>query len=202
LHRIAFVVDRRLVPLGAIHAASLGLSFVAAAWVVPLLERQGHDRHSAALVGALVLLGGVVTRPLGGVIAHRAPDRARAALAGGLVAGAIAGGILSLRLPLPVLALGTLLAGVSAGIPFAILFAAAQRLRPDMPGGAVGFVNAWAVLVVLVGTPLAGLAFELPGDGRLAFAGIGIASAAALLVLPRAPVGEFVVSGVPGAGDG
>jgi MFS family permease len=201
-HRVAFVVDRRLVPLGMIHAASLGLSFVAAAWVVPLLERQGHDRRSAAVVGALVLLGGIVTRPLGGVLVHRAPDRARAALAAGLVAGAVAGGILSLRLPLPLLAIGTLLAGVSAGIPFAILFAAAQRLRPDAPGGAVGFVNAWAVLVLLVGTPLAGLAFALPGDGRLGFAGIGIASAATLLVLRRAPVAEADLSGERDAGDG
>ena len=65
-----------------------------------------------------------------------------------------------------------------------------------------GFVNAWAVLALLVCTPLAGLAFALPGDGRVAFAAIGVASAAALLILPRAPVGEADLSGELGARDG
>jgi hypothetical protein len=43
-----------------------------------------------------------------------------------------------------------------------------------------------AILVILVGTPLAGLAFELPGDGRAAFAAIAALAAAALIVLRRA----------------
>ena len=50
----------------------------------------------------------------------------------------------------------------------------AVRLRPDAPAAAVGFVNGCAVLVILVGTPLAGLTFGLPGDGRLAFVAIGL----------------------------
>jgi hypothetical protein len=47
-------------------------------------------------------------------------------------------------------------------------------------------VNACAVLTILVGTPLAGLAFELPGDGRIAFAAIAALAAAALLALRTA----------------
>ena len=41
-----------------------------------------------------------------------------------------------------------------------MIFAAAQRTRPDAPGAAIALVNACAVLTILVGTPLAGLAFE------------------------------------------
>ena len=59
-------------------------------------------------------------------------------------------------------------------------------LRPDAPAAAVGLVNGAAVLVILVCTPLAGLTFSLPGDGRLAFLAIGLAWATALLAVGRA----------------
>jgi hypothetical protein len=65
---------------------------------------------------------------------------------------------------------------------------AAQRLRPDAPAAAVGAVNAVAVLTILVGTPLAGLAFDLPGDGRLAFATIAALIVLALVPLARARI--------------
>ena len=55
-------------------------------------------------------------------------------------------------------------------MPFASAFAGAQRLRPDAPGAAVALVNLAATLVILVGTPLVGLTFSLPGDGRVGFA--------------------------------
>jgi len=40
---------------------------------------------------------------------------------------------------------------------------------------------------VLVGTPLAGLAFDMPGDGRVAFAAIAGLALAALLLTGRLP---------------
>jgi hypothetical protein len=63
------------------------------------------------------------------------------------------------------------------------VFAMSLRLRPDAPAAAVGFVNGCAVLVILVCTPLAGLTFGLPGDGRLAFLVIGLVWASALLAV-------------------
>lgn len=132
--------DRRLYPLGALHAASFGLSVIAGNWVVTLLERQGHGHAAAGLAGSLILLAGIVTRPAGGLLARRAPGRARTFVGLTLVASA-------------------------AG---------------------VGVVNGLAVLTIVVGTPLAGLAFEFPSDGRLAFAGIGALSLAALAALARA----------------
>ena len=63
----------------------------------------------------------------------------------------------------------------------------AKRIRPPAtPAAAIALVNGVAVATILVGTPLAGLAFELPGDGRLAFAGIAVVAAVALLALRRA----------------
>ena len=78
-----------------------------------------------------------------------------------------------------------MLAGLAAGIPFAYVFTEAQRLRPDAPGAAIGFVNSWAISAVLVGTPLLGLTFSLPSEGRVGFAVAAALAALAVLVAPK-----------------
>src|SRR5205823_14504601 len=79
---------------------------------------------------------------------------------------------------------GSLLLGLAAGIPFAAMFTAAARARPDAPARAVGLVNGSGSTVILAGTPLIGLTFSLPGHGRIGFAIIAALWAAALLALP------------------
>ena len=79
--------------------------------------------------------------------------------------------------------------GLAAGFPFAAVFDATLRLRPDAPAAAIGLVNGCAVLTILVGTPLAGLAFSLPGDGRIAFAAIAALWGSAVVALRRTPIG-------------
>ncbi|HEY7179666.1 MAG TPA: MFS transporter [Gaiella sp.] len=171
--------DRRLLPLGVLQAASFGLAVVAGNWVVPLLERQDTSSAVAGAIGGLILLAGIVTRPLGGAVAHRS-DRRGVLLAGSLVAVAAGSFLLALGGPTWLSATGALCLGLAAGLPFAAVFDAVQRLRPDAPGAAVALVNACAISAVLVGTPLAGLAFALPGDGAVAFAAIGALALAAL----------------------
>src|SRR5205823_6117982 len=61
--------DRRLYRLAVLYGASLGLSLVVGNWAVELLERNGGvAKGTAGADGALTLLLGVVTRPLGGWI--------------------------------------------------------------------------------------------------------------------------------------
>ena len=175
--------DARLLPLGALQVATFGLAVIAGNWVVPLLERSGAGSAVAGALGSFVLLAGIVTRPLGGALAHRWPER-RGMLVG-LSLAAVAAGALLLAVdgPLWLSALGSLLLGLAAGVPFAPVFEAAQRLRRDAPAAAIALVNACAVLAIVIGTPLVGLAFDLPGDGAVGFAAIG---ALALLGLPFA----------------
>jgi len=175
------VVDRRLLPLAAWHAALLGLSVVVGNWVVTLLERGGGDSaHVAGVVGGLVLLLGVISRPLGGRLLGR-PGVLRASfLVGG---GAIA--VLAAAKPLPLAIAAAAVAGLAAGIPFAAAFAGASRLRPDAPGAAVGFVNMVAAATILVATPLLGLAFSLPGGGRIGFLVVAALWAATALTVRR-----------------
>ena len=173
--------DRVLLPLGVMQAATFGLAVVAGNWVVPLLERQGASSTAAGLAGGLVLFVGIVTRPAGGVLAGRVPRRLLVATA--LVGTSAGAFLLALGVSLAVSTVGAFVLGLMAGLPFAAIFAAAQRLRPDAPGAAIALVNGCAVLTILVGTPLAGLAFELPSDGRVAFAAIAVLAAAALIPL-------------------
>ena len=159
--------DRRLLRLAAMHSASFGLSVVIANWVVTLLER--HDDASAEVAGVaagLTLLLGIVTRPAGGR-AGRAPLPRASFLACGAGTAALA---VAPNLGLAVVAAAVV--GLAAGLPFASAFTGAARLRPDAPGAAIGFVNMAAALTILVGTPLVGLSFSLPGDGTVGFAAV------------------------------
>jgi MFS family permease len=173
------VLDRRLLPLAAMHAASFGLSVVIGNWIVTLLERNGGDSSRVAgIVGGLVLFVGVVSRPLGG----RLIDRPRL-IAASLIVGGAAVGTLAIAKPLPLVIVAAAVAGLAAGIPFAPSFAGASRLRPDAPGAAVGAVNMVAAFVILAVTPLLGLTFSLPGGGRVGFfvvAALWAATAAAV----------------------
>jgi MFS family permease len=163
--RTARIFDRRLMPLGVMHAASFGLSVVIGNWVGTLLERVGGESaHVAGVVGGLVLFLGGVSRPLGGRLVDR-PAVVRASF----VFGAFGIALLAVARPPALAVLAAAIVGLAAGIPFASALSGAQRLRPDAPGAAVGFVNLAATLVILVGTPLLGLTFSLPGGGRVGF---------------------------------
>jgi MFS family permease len=177
--------DRRLYRLAVLYGASLGLSLVVGNWVVELLERNGGvAKGTAGAVGALTLLLGIVTRPLGGWILRERPLAARASVAASLAAGAAGTALLAVAEPIAVAVLGALLIGLAAGIPFAPAFTGASLVRPDAPAAAVGMVNGAASLVAIAGAPLLGVTFSLPGDGRIGFAVVAALWLVALALLP------------------
>lgn len=162
--------DRRLARLALLHSASFGLSVVIGNWVVTLLERSGGiSTGRAGLAGALTLALGIVSRPLGGWLLRTRPD-ARPALAASCIAGGAATALLAVAHPLALAVVAAAVVGFAAGIPFATVFTAAARLRPEGPAAAVGLVNTAAAVTILFATPLVGLTFSLPGDGRIGFA--------------------------------
>jgi MFS family permease len=183
-HERVTVADRRLLPLGAIHAASFGLSVVLGNWVVTLLHRAGGvSEHAAGIAGGLVLFLGLGSRPLGGRLVDR-PAWIRASF----LVSALGTAALAAASPFALAVAGAALVGIAAGIPFAPAFAGASRVRPDAPAAAVGLVNMVAAVTILVGTPLLGLSFSLPGDGRIGFAAVAALCLATVFVplRPRA----------------
>ena len=162
--------DVRLLPLSAMHSASFGLSVVLGNWVVTLLERAGGDSKSVAgIAGSLLLLLGIVTRPLGGYAYGR-----RGLLRASFVVGGAGTALLAVAHPLPLAFAAAAVVGLAAGIPFAPSFTGAARLHPEAPAAAIGVVNMTAAVTILVATPLLGLTFSLPGDGRIGFAAVAV----------------------------
>ena len=176
--------DRRLYRIAVMHTAAFGISVVAGNWVVTLLERHGYGTNLASLLGALTLSVSVLSRPLGGWLIHDRPRSTRLACGISLGAGAAASAGLAASGPVPLAVASTVTLGLAAGIPFAPAFAGAARVRPDAPAAAIGMINMCGSLLIVTATPLVGLTFSLPGDGRIGFLALAVVWAAALLVLP------------------
>ncbi len=195
--------DGRLWRIAAFYTASYGLSVVVANWVVELLRRHGDmSGAAAAATGALTLALVVVSRPVGGWILRAHPDRMRSTLAASLVAGSVGTLALVAAQPAWLAVLGATLVGIGAGISFSPAFTWAAVARPDAPAAAVGLVNTVANVVVLAGTPLVGLAFSLPGDGRIGFlvvALLWLAAIPSLAALRATPSGDGLAP-APAAG--
>jgi MFS family permease len=184
--RSGFWRDLGLYRLAAMYASSLGLSVVVANWVSLLLHRRlGLSEPRAAIIGALTLLLGVVTRPLGGWLLRERSSWIRPAMAFSLGAGGVGTLLLVTANSVLLAAVGAVCVGVGGGMPFASAFTGAAMTRPDAPGAAVGFVNAAANIVVIIAAPLLGLAFRLPGSGAIGFAIVASFWFLALGVLPR-----------------
>jgi len=182
--------DGRLVRLAAVFAASFGLSVVIANWVVTMLERESAlSSEAAGAIGSLTLVLGVVSRPLGGWVLHRRPERVRAAIVLAALVGAA--GTLALTTGSAALAVvGALVVGLVAGISFAPAFTGAAALYPRSPATAIGFVNASGAGTILAGTALAGVAFAADAGvwSFVVLAGLWAASAA-LTPAWRSPAG-------------
>jgi MFS family permease len=175
------VGDRRLYPLAVAHTASFGLSVIVANWAVLLLHHDGYGRRLAGAVAAMTLLGGLVTRPVGGFILQRWPESGARLVGVSMVVGAVGTLLLLSDIQLSARIAGSALLGLAAGIPFAAAFAGAQEIRGDAPAAAIGFINSCATLLIVVGTPLVGFTFALPGHGRAGFVAIAALWALALV---------------------
>ena len=188
------VGDRRLYRICVVYMASFGLSVVLSNWVVPLLTRAGdYSDGVAGAIGALILAGGVVSRPLGGMLVRDDPSRTRLVICLAFAVSLAGTAMIATAGPPAVIVPGALLLGLASGVPFAASFATATRLRPDAPAVAAAMVNMSANLVVVFCTPLLGLSFSLPGDGRIGFAAACALWLAAIAVTP----GAKELDGVP-----
>jgi len=178
--------DRTIMRLGAVSAVSFGFAIVLGNWVVTLLERNGRlSASSAGAIGSLILIVGIGGRPSGGVLVHLRPAAAWRTVAAAFVAGMVGTILLLLALSQALDAIAAGLIGLAAGIPFGATIAGTVRGYPSAAGAAVGAMNAWAVLMIVVATPLVGLSFGLPGAGRIGFAAVAALWIAAIAVIPR-----------------
>ncbi len=173
--------------LGTVQMATFGLVIVIGSWITQLLRvHLGLTAGTAGALGSLVLLIGIVTRPLGGTLARLLSMRA-------LVAGSLAinvvgclmlawSGHSAMRAVIAIVLLG-----LGCGLPYAALFNRAAALFPGRAGAAMGLVNMLGIVMILVGAPLVGKIADWTGNFQAAFVSLAAFSGVVLVVAVLIP---------------
>ncbi len=156
--------------LGLMQMATFGISVVVGSWVsVVLITVMKVPPTRAGLIGSLVLLLGIVSRPLGGFLRRHMGIRPLFIVSLLMIALGC-----SLFLP-PTITLASALAGViligmGIGLPYAAMFSRAGALFPGRAAAAMGLVNMLGILMILGGAPLVGHLKDLTGSFKTSFA--------------------------------
>lgn len=178
-------VDRRLVHLGMLSAAGFGSCVVIGNWAPTLLaSAHGYAKSTAGVIAGLTIFLGIVGRPAGGIVARRLPMLTRTFILAAFALGAVATAVLALGSTLAVMVVAAMVIGVAGGTPFGPIMFGATRVYPDAPGAAIGAMNIYPALAIVVVTPLVGLTFKLPGDGRIGFLALSLLWALAACTIP------------------
>ena len=178
------IMNRQLWILGTIQMASFGLMMVAGNWITALLKQQvaasakeglylGRYLQSSPVLlnglASLVVLTGVVGRPLGGYLVNRTGVRLLLSVSFFLNTAAC---IILARQNISIEWIGVaiLLLGTGCALPYASLFNKATQLFPGRAGAAKGLVNMLGVIFILIGTPLMGYIKDITGGFYTGFA--------------------------------
>jgi nitrate/nitrite transporter NarK len=168
---------------------SFGTITSAGVWVNTLLIRNLHlEPKAAGMVGSLVLLLGIVSRPAGGIILDRKWISPKALL---ITSSALLGvGFFAIAhadtLSMAVTAI--IFTGIMAGLPFGGIFNFAVYSCPKNPGLAMGVVNTFGAWGVMALPPVIGYLVDRSGSfvsGFYLLASVAVLGAAASTLLLR-----------------
>jgi MFS family permease len=178
--------------LGLVQMGTFGLSLVVGSWVVVILTKVLNvPATQAGLIGSLVLLAGIVSRPLGGVLRRHLHIRSLFAISLLMITlGCFV--FVSASISLGFALVAVLLIGTGCGLPYAAMFSRAGALFPGRAGAAMGLVNMLGILMILGGAPLVGHLADVFGTFRTSFVALGafslvVACAAVPLIDPDEP---------------
>lgn len=182
------MLHRELWLLSWMQMASFGLMIVIGAWITALLRTDfAMPLKAAGWLGSMVLLLGILSRPLGGWLAQSMSIQwllGSSLLLNALACAALGwGGVLGIAI-LAIVALG-----IGCGVPYAAIFNRTAALFPDRAGAAMGFVNMVGIVMILAGAPAVGYLADLSGQFRASFYALGgfsLLAAAATRAIPEA----------------
>jgi MFS family permease len=170
--------------LGLFQMTTFGISVVVGSWVVVVLPKAMNiPTTRAGLIGSLVLVLGIVSRPLGGWLGRHMGIRP---LFGWSLLMVAIGCFLFVpsSISLAVALTGVILIGIGFGIPYAAMFSRAGALFPGRAAAAMGFVNMLGILMILGGAPLVGHLADLTGSFKTSFAVLGGFTLATCALVP------------------
>ena len=167
--------------LGVVQMASFGLVIVVGAWITTLLKTGfAMPLRAAGLLGSLVLLLGIATRPLGGWLLHRVSTMTL--VRGALLLNAAACAALAWGQWIGLTFAAIVALGAGCGLPYAGVFGRAAALFPGRAGAAMGLVNMVGIVMILVGAPAVGYLADWTGQFRTSFLALGAFSLLAAAV--------------------
>jgi MFS family permease len=170
--------------LGLLQMATFSLSVIIGSWVVVFLTKiMNVPATRAGLIGSLVLLLGIVSRPLGGYLRHHVGIRPLL-LASLLMIALGCFAFMSSAISLGTALMAVVLIGIGVGIPYAAMFSRAGALFPGRAGAAMGLVNMLGILMILGGAPFVGHLADLTGTFRASFAFLGGFALVVCAVIP------------------
>jgi len=176
------VRSRAVWTLGLSHLGTFGLGNAIAAWITVYLVMQYKlPLTLAATFGGVVILAGMIFRPLGGILLGRKVIGAIPLLRIGTIIGAI--GVALLALPIrfiPFAITGLTLVAIGSTIPYTSVFNAAANLRSVGKGVAQALVSDISSPTVIIGPPLIGFLVDRTGNFLLAFGSILLFSCVAI----------------------
>jgi nitrate/nitrite transporter NarK len=172
--------------------ASFGLVIVVGAWITTLLSSGFHlSLKTAGLMGSLVLLLGIVTRPMGGWLVQHM--RITTLIRGALLLNAAACVTLAWGHWLALTFVAILALGAGCGLPYAGVFNRAAALFPRRAGAAMGLVNMIGIVMILAGAPAVGYLADKTGQFRISFlvlGGFSAVAAVASLAIPESVIND------------
>ncbi|MBA2393715.1 MAG: MFS transporter [Ktedonobacteraceae bacterium] len=176
------VHSRAVWTLGLSHLGTFGLGNAIAAWITVYLVMQYKlPLTLAATFGSIVILAGMIFRPLGGILLGRNVIGAIPLLRIGTIMGAV--GVALLAIPLrfiPFAIIGLTLVAIGSTIPYTSVFNAAANLRSVGKGVAQALVSDISSPTVIIGPPLIGFLVDRTGNFLLAFGSILLFSCVAI----------------------
>jgi MFS family permease len=182
LHRMLLAPQLWL--LGILQMVTFGFSVIVGSWVVVFLKQiMGVPATQAGLIGSLVLLLGIVSRPLGGYMRHHMGIRP-ILFASLLMITLGCFTFMATSISLGMALTAVILLGLGVSLPYAAMFSRAGALFPGRAGAAMGLVNMLGIVMILGGAPLVGHLADLTGTFRASFAFLGGCSALVCFVIP------------------
>jgi len=167
--------------LGLVHTGAFGLSIVVGTWITTFLVQDlGLALVTAGAVGSAVLLAGIVSRPLGGIIVDRRLLLTKTVIRISLLTSALGLGLLAFPgRPLWTAVIAILGIGIALSLPYSAVMNTAGASLPESPGAAVGLVSTITTLMISVGAPALGAIYTRTASFSVPF---GVLAVFCLLV--------------------
>ena len=158
------------------HTGTFGLAILVGTWITTFLVRDlGLPLTMAGGLGSAVLVLGIVSRPMGGMMIDRGWVLTKTMILMSLLAGAVGLGVLALPgRPVWAALLALVVMGIALSLPYSAVMNTGTAAAPASPGAAVGLIGGLSLILIAAGAPALGALYSRTESFSLAFGLLGL----------------------------